>query len=331
MYELQSNITIGKYRMKVHEVSIRKSLNSYMDKAVIKVPTSARLNNSNGVNTSELDTAKQFAEGDKVIIELGYNGKLSREFIGFVSRVNFTTPVEIECEGYAWQLRHKTIDAYYVETTLKKLLEEITKGTDIIIDNSVDDMPIKNLPLPRQPLLGVFDYLKNHCGTTIYFKDNVLFAGLKYTEKNSELKVNVSGNKVKHVLGKNVIKDGDLKLRKPSEVNVQINYTGEKEDGTKAKGSAGSKGGKVINHVTIVQDEEWLNKMAQNKLREIEFEGYEGSIQTFLIPFTQPGDTSELQDNKYAERSGNYLIESVEVAYGVNGGRRKNELGIKVS
>jgi hypothetical protein len=322
MYTLTSNITVGDYRFKVHEVRVRKSLNNYMDTAIIKIPASARLKTPDQPVTESMDTAKQFQEGDKVKIELGYDGNLKTEFEGFVSRVNFTTPVEIECEGYAWQLRHKSIEGNWKKITLKDLLTEIIKGTDIVLDDSVDEMPIENLTIPQQPLLGVLDYLKEHCFCSVFFKGNVLYAGLKYTKP---------GAAVKHILRWNVIKDNDLKLRRSGEVNVKINISSEKKDGTKAKGSAGNDGGKVINRLTIVQDEAWLEKMAAKKLQQYDFDGYEGKITTFLIPFTQPGDKSILTDDKYAELSGDYLIESVDVAFTMQGARRINELGIKLT
>jgi hypothetical protein len=74
---------------------------SYVDRATIKVPITARIKRADETITATAETAKLFKEGDAVSIDLGYNNKFNTEFIGFVSRVNFTTPVEIECEGYS--------------------------------------------------------------------------------------------------------------------------------------------------------------------------------------------------------------------------------------
>jgi hypothetical protein len=324
MYNLSSNIVIGNYDFKVHELRIKKSLHSYMDTAIIKLPTSARCKNKDGSITQSIATAKYFAVGDKVVIDLGYDGKLKNEFTGFVSRINFTTPLEIECEGYAWQLRQKSFKGSFKKITVKELLEQLIVGTDIVLDKEMDkfEIPITNFTIPEQPILGILDYLKEHCMCSIFFKNNILFCGLSYQKK---------GNVVKHTLGYNVIKDGNLKERKANEVNVIVNISSEKSDGTKAKISSGDAGGKVINKKTIVTDEGVLKMMADKKLATYSFDGYEGKITTFLIPYCEPLDESELKDNKYAERTGKYVIDATEVIYNRSGGRRINDLGIKIA
>jgi len=133
MFVLNSNITIGQYKnVKPHGVKITKSVFSFVNKCVIKVPITARIKQGNGeVVTQSADTAKLFKEGDAVYVELGYNNKLIKEFKGFVSRVNFTTPVEIECEGYSYLLKQKTFVKSFKNTTLRKLLEYLVAGTEI--------------------------------------------------------------------------------------------------------------------------------------------------------------------------------------------------------
>jgi hypothetical protein len=41
-----------------------------------------------------------------------------------------------------------------------------------------------------------------------------------------------------------------------------------------------------------------------------------------LQPYSEPGYTAALTDEKFPERSGNYLIDSIEVNYGMQGARR---------
>ena len=82
---LTSNISIGRLkRVKVNEVKITKSLYEYVDRCVIKVPGKARMKiineNSSPIVGDVFDTAKAFSEGDKVVVELGYNGLLKNEF-----------------------------------------------------------------------------------------------------------------------------------------------------------------------------------------------------------------------------------------------------------
>jgi hypothetical protein len=321
MYELSSHIKIGQYAFKVHEVTVHKSLHNYIDKATIKIPISARVKRKDGSVTESMSSAKYFEVGDKVDIALGYEGQLKNEFIGFVSRINFNTPLEIECEGFAYQLRNKTIKGAWKKTSVKEILELMITGTDIVLMPEMDNVnvPIDNLTIQEQPCLGVLDYFKSHFFCSIFFKDNAIFCGIENT---------IKGKDVKHQLGWNVLKDSDLKERRPEDVQVII--TGQQKDGTKASAKSGTAGGKIIKKTTIVTDVNALEQMAVKIKNANSFDGYEGKITTFLIPHTQPGDASILLDSKYEDRSGKYLIESVEVKYSIAGARRINELGVKL-
>jgi hypothetical protein len=324
MYALSSYITIGQYAFKVHEVSVHKSLHNYMDKAVIKIPISARVKRKDGSVTESMSSAKYFTVGDKVDIALGYDGKLVNEFIGFVSRINFSTPLEVECEGFAHQLRNKTIKGSWKKTTVKDILKLMIEGTDIVLMPEMDNVhiPIDNLIIPNdQTCLGVLDYFKQHLFCSIFFRNNEIFCGVENT---------VAGKNIKHKLGYNVLKDSDLKERRNDETNVQVNIKGKNADGTNEQIQSGKAGGKVINKTTPVTDKAALKKMADKILAINSFDGYEGKITTFLMPHTQPGDASELLDPKYEDRSGKYLIESIEVKYSPSGARRINELGVKL-
>lgn len=119
VFTLYSKISIGSFKpfKGVHDISIKKSLGNYADTAILKLPLTARLMEAGNPQTQSVLTAHQFNVGDKVIIELGYNNKLQREFVGFIRRINMAAPLEIECEGYAYQLREKRINKSWEETT----------------------------------------------------------------------------------------------------------------------------------------------------------------------------------------------------------------------
>ena len=112
VFTLNSRITIGDFKpfKGVHDVSIKKSLGNYANTAILKLPLTARLKQAGSSQTQSVLTAQQFNVGDKVVIELGYNNRLQKEFVGFIRRINMTAPLEIECEGYAYQLREKRIN-----------------------------------------------------------------------------------------------------------------------------------------------------------------------------------------------------------------------------
>jgi hypothetical protein len=327
MFVLNSEFIIGKYKFRgCNEVKITKSIHEYADTAVIKLPATSVLKTNNAFG-QRLQTAKQFAVGDKVSIRLGYNGKLNPEFFGFVKRINFTTPCEIECEGYSYILRTKTnIKKSWKSTTLKEVLQEVVSGTDIKLHPQIPDMPLKNIVINSASGTQVIDYIKGLLkgALTAYFIGDTLYMGLTYMD--------LATTTVKHRIGWNTINSDKLKYRKADDVKVNIELQFRKGSGEQVTTSAGVKGG-VTRRDTIstVTDAKHLNDIAKAKLLQECYDGYEGTITTFLIPYVQPGYRDELRDPRYNERSGNFFLESVETTYGMGGGRREVQIGIKLS
>ncbi|SEW01881.1 hypothetical protein SAMN05428988_1308 [Chitinophaga sp. YR573] len=352
MFVLNSNITIGLFKkVKPVEVKINKSLYEYVDRAVIKLPITARIIRAGQVITESVETAKQFTEGDKVSIELGYNGTLKPEFEGFINRINFTDPLEIEAEGYSYQLRNKTYQRTFVRTELIDVLRYLVQGTDIVLDEEhIPSFILDKLVLQQHSGTEVLELIKKISHNTIqaYFRGNILFAGLVLTDVITRKNTTPD---VKYRLGWNVVKDDNMKLRQAKNQNVTVRFLGlEKTGGTqmaeaesefftvgKAKnktvkivGEAGSDGETKVIKTHVVTDKETLGKMAKEMLSTLSYSGYEGKITAFLQPYCLPGYRAAIEDLKYQERSGTYLIVSIEVTYGVRGARRIVQIGIKL-
>jgi hypothetical protein len=325
MFALNSNINIGKFtRVRPHEVKITKSIFEYVDKAVIKLPITSRIVRAGEVITATAETAKQFTEGDPVLITLGYNNDYETEFEGFVSRVNFTTPLEVECEGYSYQLRKKQVTGTLIKTSLLEVLKKITEGTDIVLDEkNIPSFKIDKLILTGKTSLMILEELKKTSGSLMIFSFNgkTLWGGLAYLHYQSL---------VKYRLGWNVIKDGNLKLHQAKNQEITVTWKGEMKDGTKVIATSGKHGTTKIKSSHAITDKAALQQLADADVKKQSFDGYEGKITAFGQPFCQPGDKAELEDKKYPERDGNYIVNSVEVTYGMSGFRRIVGLGGKL-
>lgn len=350
MFVLTSNIKIGRFaNVKPHEVKITKSMRQYNDTAVVKVPITARIKRKGQVVTQSAETAKLFGEGDAVRIDLGYGGEMRTEFEGFIARVNFTTPLEIECEGYSYQLRQRTYARTFVKAELLEVLKYLVQGTDILLDEKqIPSFVIDKLVLQQHSGTEALDMLKKISSDLIYFifSGKVLYGGLlgfdyKLLEKFPE-KPNV-----RYQLGWNTIKDNNLKLRQAKNQNVTIHFVGEKKDGTKERvtvngktrtrahvvtttGASGTTGETKVITTHAVTDTGSLQKLAEAAHLKSSYDGYEGKITTFLVPYCEPAFRAQVDDPKYPERSGRYLVESTEVTYSTSGARRTVGLGLQL-
>lgn len=338
MFVLNSDITIDKFTgVKPHQVSIKKSMYEYVDRATIKLPISARVKQAGKLATESVETNKLITEGMKVTIQLGYNGVLNKEFEGFVSRVNLTTPCEVMCEGYSYQLRKRTYLKTFKQAQLIDVLKYLIDGTDIVLDkDNIPSFEIEKLLLQNHSGTEALELIKKISDNTIniFFTGNLLYAGLQYLVTKSDVKYNI---------GYNVIKDGNLKLREAKNENVIVNYIGEKKDGTKVKvngktnahvitssAQSGNNGETKVVKTHAVIDEVSLQSMADKKQKQLSYDGYEGKITAFLLPYCEPGYRAIIDDKKYPDRGGNYLVDTTEIMYGMSGARRTVGIAFKL-
>jgi hypothetical protein len=70
-----------------------------------------------------------------------------------------------------------------------------------------------------------------------------------------------------------------------------------------------------------------MQMMANEKQYEVNYAGYEGSINTFLQPFCAPGWIANIMDARYPTRNGKYMIEGTDIIYGMKGARIKVDIG----
>jgi len=334
MFALHCKIIIGPYTFSaVQDVSVKRSIRNFTETAVIRLPASARLKTSHETNT--VQTASNIKTKMPVSIQLGYNNKLQEEFKGFVSKVNLSTPCEIECEGFFQPLKYTTYDESFKSISLKNLLEYLiapVKDSGIQLSSTIPDVHLGSFYCDKRSGTEILESLKkDYHIIAVYFRGDTLFAGLQYTDVFNE---------VKYSLGWNVLKSDELKFRSTDEHSIRLIMRTRKPDGTILSATAGE--GKeteisqeeLYDHVKGNSDQqtlENLRKKGEAKLKELTFNGYEGKITAFLQPFALPGDACDLLDEKFPERNGKYIINSTDVTFGRNGARRVLEIGARVN
>jgi hypothetical protein len=320
MFRMTCDIKIGAFKpVKPNAVKWSRHITNFTDTSTVKLPAIAMLK-STGDIYEQVQTGLQIKEGMKVEVIAGYDGRNVTRFKGFVSRVNFTIPLEVDCEGYSYQLRKKLdINKSYVNTTAKKILIDLVQGTDIKLSEAIPDIPIEKAGFKDCNGINVLEWLKENCKLTVYFNFDILYVGLEQAETIKT---------VKFRLGWNVIKDNALKFNDKKEfADVRIQLSGRKKDGTKEKAFIGKKDGQVKRIKTVIKDKVALNAIIKQKQREIVNKGYEGQITTFLEPVINPGEAAHIDDLKYTERTGKYFITGIDGDFDHSGGRVKIKIG----
>jgi hypothetical protein len=324
MFQMTSTIIIEgiKNTIKPNAIKWKRGVNDYSDTATIKLPAIAMLK-KNGDVYERVETGLQFKEGLMVEIYCGYNGNNSLRFMGFIRRINPTIPLEIECEGYSYQLRKKQgfNKSYKVGTKLKTLLHDLVRGTDIMLSSAIPDVTLESpVSFSKKTGTEVLDWLKTDMHMAVYFNFDELYVGPMFTQLKGTIKLQ---------LGWNVIQDNELKFNANKELaDVRMVLSNKQKNGKTETAVQDGKGDNVKQlKMKVRVDSETLKKIvADQKLRLIN-RGYEGAVTTFLIPYAEPAMAAQLSDSKYPARSGKYFIEAVEGDFSSGGGRQKIKIG----
>ncbi len=322
MFRITADITIGALKpIKPNAVSWKRSIDTFSDTALVKLPAVAMLKKE-GTQYESVATATQLKRGDAITILAGYDGNNTVHFKGFVARINFTTPLEVECEGYSWLLRKVSFTKSYQRTTLRTLLQELTAGTAIKLHSDIPDVPLTDLWFKEANGIEVLDYLKKKCLLTIYFVFDELYAGLRQLPPSSNVNLR---------LGFNTVKDDQLKFKQVGE-DTEVTIRLPRSNGTKATVKKGKPNASNVKQYKVqhLEAESNLSELATYKQERLSYEGYEGSITCFLVPYVAPGYTATISDGKYVERAGKYYVDAVEGSVSSSGGRQVVTLGGRV-
>lgn len=117
---------------------------------------------------------------------------------------------------------------------------------------------------------------------------------------------------------------------KADDIRIKIKAISLLESGGKIEVDAGDPDGDTRTLFKYNVSERELKAMAEREASRFRFDGFRGSITTFLTVVFKHGDEVELVDPKIPERDGIYLIEAVDIEVGVNGYFQTLKLGAKI-
>jgi len=293
---------------------------------------------------------------DQVKVELGYkyekfddriqsDTEMYTEFIGFITKVSNSVPIVIECQDFMYKLgQMQCPERSWPEKqwTLKQILQEITKGTGLVIDDGGDELRLGNFITGSETIRGMLNSLTRY-GLTTYFR---LVNGVP-TLRCSGKAYNAKDRK-EHIIHrqKNVVDDSlDYNRTDDQKVGIKVIGQVQTENGTRRDGSPKIKKQRVevlvpdgfnkkdgdirVYHFNTL-DKSILRRVGYQQLNKMFYEGFKGTVTLFGMPSVQHGDSINYTNAYVAEQNGNYLIKGVRKRFGQKGYRQVLELDARI-
>lgn len=308
-------ISIGKLIFEsISEVDGEKTWRKYTGTANIKFPKAVEYRVGN--MTFPIDSLKELIKtGDSVKIELGYNRVLVTEFEGYVSQIQPTIPIEINCEDEMFKMKRNNVSINIEDATVRQILEAAAPGYEIdCVDELYGDFSYVNTTSAK-----VFEELRKKAGLYTFFRGKRLVCGLQYSDtKVSEVIPNF-------VFGKNVI-DNSLVYKSPEDCNVKIYGRSIQRDGSVITYDIGNEGGDIVrmNYETEISKKE-LEQIVKRRYDNAKTQGgYAGDITSYGFPFVEHGQRVRIYDpGIYEKRDTTNFVDEVKFSASLSSGYRR--------
>lgn len=314
---MRYDIQVGDYKLGMLEkVEVNRSVELLADTAVITLP-GAEYNVA-------LDVESKIKRGDPVVISLGYEETgMVEEFRGWVQRIGTDGgAITIECEDDLFNFRVSLKNQQHIGISLASLLKLVVNGVGggYKIDCSYS-WTYEKFTINNATGYDVLKKVQEESGADIYIHDGTLH-------------VHAPGQTV----GKDVIYDFAqnvqscrLNYRRADERKVQVVVKAVMPDGKVKEKQYGSTGGDKVTVRCATSDDASMKLRGDSEHKRLTFDGYDGSITTWLVPHIIPGDCAALHDADYEYKDGRYYVRAVKTEFGSDGGSREIELGYRLS
>ena len=317
MYTMDYDIQVGGFRLgMLDKVEIHRSVELLADTATVTLPASEY--------NAALRVEDRLHRGDRVSISIGYReAGLREEFSGWLQRVGTDGGnITLECEDDLFLFRVALPDAEYKDIGLRELLDKVVEGAGggYAVDCSYTWRYAKFV-VRTATGYDVLRKVQEESGADIYLKDGVLHVHPPAT---------LTGGDVLYDFALNV-EGCDLAYRKAEDRKVRVTVKALLPDGKVKELEVGATGGDSIEVRSAAPDDASMRERGEAELRRRSFDGYDGSITAWLLPYVEPGYAAELHDREYEYKDGRYFVNAVTTEFSKEGGKRTVELGFRLS
>ena len=307
---LKCDIQIGKLSFQwVNSIEVESSWQMLTDNATIVLPANIK------VDKNKL--SEQIKTGDKVTIKTGYKERLNTVFIGYVTYVKPSVPIEITCEDEMWKLKQVSINVSGRAKDLDEFMHQYYSDYEVDALN----IAIGKYYYANKSKAKVLEELKSDFGLYAFFRNEKLVVGKQYSGSGSA--------KIKFKLDYNIITD-ELEYKRKDQIKLKVKAISNNADGTKLEIELGDADGesRTLNFYDLTKSE--LKEFAQREIERLKYDGWRGSFTAFGEPFVRHGDVVELEHAEDSDKKGSYYVDKVVYTFGIDGYRQEITLGAKV-
>lgn len=317
MYTLDFEVKIGEFYLgMVDSITIHKSVELLADTCEIVLPA-ARLNKA-------LEIEEQIKRGDEVSVSIGYKEVgIKEELKGYLQRISTDGgSIKLFCEDDLFQFRKDLPNEELKKISLSDLLSKVVKGIGKNYKVNCSYTWVYDKFVIRDATgYDVLKKVQEECGADIYLKDGVLHIHPPGEVVGKERFYDFAVN----------IEEAELSFKRAEDKKVKVVVKAIMPDGKVKEIEVGSTGGEKVEVKCHASDTASMKARGEAEVKRRAFDGYDGSITTWLIPECNPGDTASIHDGDYTYKDGTYFVRSVTTEFSEGGGKRKVELGYRLS
>lgn len=308
----------GKYQLRtLKECEVSCSVDNLADTATITLPEA--------VLNTVLNIQDKIGRGTRVVVKFGYDNKLEAEFDGYIKEITTDNgALKIECEDALFLFRKSIKDIQMKPTTVKRIAEYLTSQVDKSYKVVCPEynLAYEKFIIHQATAYDVLKKIQEETRANIYFDTakKELHIHPPYIQKGGDVVYSAQKN----------IRSASLEYKKAIDRKVEITVEKTGVDGKTKSFKKGTTGGESVTLKVGTMSDEAANKVAAAELLKRSADGYQGSIDTWLIPYVAPTFTAKYIDNDYPEKAGKYYVISVKTNISEAGGKRTIQLGVKL-
>jgi hypothetical protein len=329
-HNINIKITIGEAIQftKCKSIHISKGVQTLTWTARIELPREFKNAKDTGGDTIDIggkSILNYINRNDSIKIEFGYDGDLVNEFEGYVSKIGAAIPLVIECENEMMQLKKlpritKNIDSGRLIDILKVIIP-----SQYTIECN-EDYRIGEWIIDKATPYEVLEELREKANVRAFFTDSKKLHIGMVVDFNAQTNHDFN-------FSENVRRSSSLNFVRKQENPLFVTVESKDSYGDTVSASHGDKGGNTTNitmpNLTKQEAETWAERIHKSR----SFDGFEGTLDSWCYPRTEPGHVANITRPFYEDRhqDGRYFIESVDVYVNKSDGiKRSNKLSYKL-